>query len=68
MTPLDFFLSGCVKDELFRFPFNNLTLLKRRITCAVRIVTPEMIGKVWKNLDNRLDAIIREGGGHIEHL
>ena len=68
LTPPDFFLWGYVKDRVFRSSVNNLTQLKRRITRAVRSVTPEMIKKVWNNLENRLDAIIREGGGHIEYL
>ena len=45
LTPADFFLWGYVKDKVFRTPVNNLTQLKRRITRAVRSVTPEMIKK-----------------------
>ena len=53
---------------MFKTPVNDLTQLKRRVTQAIRSITQEMIDKVRKNLENRLDAIIRENGGHIEHL
>ena len=68
LTPPDFFLWGYVKDKVFKSPVNNLRQLKRRIKLSVRSVTVEMIEKVLKNLENRLDAIIRQGSGHIEHL
>ena len=46
----------------------NISQLKRITTRAIRSITPETIRKVWKNLENRLQAVIRENGGHIERL
>ncbi len=57
----------CVKNTVFKNPVNNVTQLKRRITGAIRSTTQEMINRTWKNLKKRLDSIIRENGGHIEH-
>ena len=68
LRPPDFFLWGYVRNKVFRTPINNLTQLKRRITHAMRSITQGMIEKVWKNLDNCLDVIIREDGSHTEHL
>ena len=34
----------------------------------MRSVTQDMITKVWESMENRLDTILRETGGHIEHL
>lgn len=68
LTPPDFFLWGFVKDKVFETSVSNITQLKRRITTAIRSVTQEMLNNVWRNLENRFHAIIRESGGHIEHL
>ncbi len=68
LTPIDFYLWGYVVDHVFKTPVQNITQLKRRITRAVRSVTQEMITKVWENMENRLDAILRETGCHIEHI
>ncbi len=68
LTPLDFFVWGFVKNQVFQIPVQNITQLKRRITRAIRSVTQDMIAKVWENKENRLDEILRETGGHIEHL
>ncbi len=67
-TPLVFIVLRYVKDREFKTPVNNLTQLKRRITRAIRSITQEFIDRVWKNLENRLYAIIRENGGHLEHF
>ncbi len=68
LTPPDSFLWGYVKDQLLKAAIQNLSQLKRIITRARSSVTHEVIIKVREDLENRLDAIIRENGGHIEHL
>ena len=68
LPPPDFFLWELVEDELFRTSVRHGILLKLRITRAIRSIQQETFQKVWKNLDNRLYAIIREDGGRIEHL
>ena len=68
LTPLDFFLWGHVKDMVYRTPCRNVTQLKRRITTAVRTISGEVLGNVWRNLKERLNAVIREDGGHVENL
>ncbi len=65
---LTFFMWGYEKDRGFKTPVNSLTQLKRRIMRGIRSITQEMIGRVWENLKNRLDAIIRESGARIQHL
>ncbi len=45
---------------MFKTPFNNLNQLKGRIRGAIRSMTQQMIKKVWKNLGNRLDAILEK--------
>ncbi len=58
LTPPKFFLWIYIKDQVFKTPVQNITRLRRRITRAIRILTQEMITKVWTNLENRLDTII----------
>ena len=62
------FLWRSVKDEVLRATVRNGVQLKRRIARAVRSIQQETLRKAWKNLENRLHAIISEDGGHIEHL
>ena len=42
--------------------------LHERITVAVKSVTPDMLHRVWSELDYRIDVcrVTRGGGGHIE--
>lgn len=68
LTPLDFFLWGYVKDKVYSTRVPNVTQLKRRITSAIRSVHAEVLQNVWKNLDERLNEVVRQNGGHIEHL
>lgn len=68
LTPLDFFLWGYVKDKVYATPCPNLRQLKRRITTTIRSVSVEMLKKVWENSQARLSTVIRENGGHFEHL
>ena len=68
LTPLDFFLWGYVKDKVYSTRVPNVTQLKRRITSAIRSVHAEVLENVWKNLDERLNEVVRQNGGHIEHL
>lgn len=42
--------------------------LKQEITEAILTVTPEMLQKVWNELENRVDITRVSGGGHIKHL
>lgn len=42
--------------------------LKREITAAIQTVTPDMLQRVWNELEYRVDIARVSGGGHIEHL
>ena len=65
---LGLFLWGYVKDLVFRTPCRNVTQLKQRLRTALRNINGEMLGNVWKNLKERLNAVIREDGGHVDNL
>ena len=42
--------------------------LKARITEVVSTIDNAMLGRVWQELDNRLDVSRLTNGAHIEHL
>ena len=57
-----------MKDVFCRKSCKNVTKLKRRITTAVRIISGDVLGYVWKNVKELLEAVTKEDGGHIENL
>ena len=67
LTPMDFFLWGFVKDQVFVPPFPaNVVELRTRITAAVAKVTPEMLRSVWQETDYRWEVCRITSGSHIE--
>jgi hypothetical protein len=54
LTPLDFVFWGFVKDRVYVPPLPaNVAELRTRITAAVAEVTPEMLRRVWQEIDYR---------------
>ena len=69
VTPCDYFLWGYVKDKAFVPPQPaSIPGLKNRITAAVEIITPDLLIRVWQELDYRLDVCHATKGAYIEHL
>jgi hypothetical protein len=66
ITPLDFFLWGCVKDKVFSTPVPDLTNLKARITDAFATITVDMLDNTWRETDYRLDVLRATKGAHVE--
>jgi hypothetical protein len=63
----DFFLWGFIKDRVYVPPLPaNLTEPKARITAAVAEVTPDMLDRVWLEIDFRWDVCSITNGNHIE--
>jgi hypothetical protein len=63
----DFFLWGYVKDRVY-VPALPATLddLQERINEAVNSITPDMLQRVWSELDYRIDVCRVTGGAPIE--
>jgi len=69
LTPCDYFLRGYVKDKVFVPPQPvSIPDLKTRITAAVETFTPDLLIRVWQELDYRLNVCRVTKGAHIEHL
>lgn len=69
LNPLDFFLWGHFKDQMYtdNVP-GDREELRRRLHMARRTVTPEMLQRVRLNLIRRAECCIEQGGGHFEQL
>lgn len=66
LTPLDFFLWGYVKDFVFSEEITSLSHMKERINQAIAGISTETLEKVWKNMNSRINHVVRVNGGHIE--
>ena len=55
MTPLDLFLWGYVKDQIYSTRVIDLDDLKARI--AIATVDIDMLRRVWTELKSRLDVV-----------
>jgi len=67
LTICDFFLWGYVKDRVYVPPLPpTVDELQERITAAVKSVTPDMLQRVWPELDYRIDVCRVTRGGNIE--
>jgi len=61
------FLWGYVKDRVYVPPLPaTVDELQERIPAAVNSVTPDMLQRVWSELDYRIDVCLVTRGGHIE--
>lgn len=68
LTPLDFFLWGYIKGQVFKTKPTDLDDLKIRITQEIRRITPEVINNVQGEFINRLGYCQLTIGRHFEHL
>ena len=66
LTPLDFFLWGFVKSQVYRTPVRNVANLKVRIRHAVASINRFMLTNCWKELKQRLHRLTENGGRHVE--
>ena len=60
-----------VKDQVYVPPLPaSIPELKVRIRTAIETITADMLQRVWKELDYRVDVCTRRitKGAHIEHL
>lgn len=68
LTPCDYFLWGYLKDFVYRELPTSIEELKNKIRQAIQTIDEDTLKKVYKNMENRLCFVLREGGGHFEHL
>ena len=66
-TVCDFFLRGFIKDNVYVPPLpKTLPELRERINTAIGNVTQDMLERVWREWEYRLDICHVTRGAHIE--
>jgi hypothetical protein len=67
---LDISIIGNAADvnPVIKFLPRDLPQLRRRIVEAVDAIDRQMLQRVWRELDYRIDICRVTKGGHIEHL
>ncbi len=68
LTLCDYFLWGYIKDKVYRDPPRVLKDLKNKIRQEVRNIDRQILWKVYRNMETRLNFVMREHGGRFEHL
>ncbi|GBM83578.1 hypothetical protein AVEN_99441-1 [Araneus ventricosus] len=66
IMPLDLYLWGYVKQHVYSERINDNNHLKQRITDVIHSVTPDVLTRVWEELDYRLDVCREANEAHIE--
>jgi hypothetical protein len=61
LTPL-----GCVKQVVYSDRIHKIKRLKQRIREAAVSFTPDVLGRVWQEMEYRLDVCRATSGAHIE--
>jgi hypothetical protein len=66
IAPLDFFLWGYVKSNVFRTPINGLDDLKTRIRNAISAIPADMLRRTWQELSYHLVVLRPTKEAHIK--
>lgn len=69
LTPLDFFLWGTLKNEVYKTQTRDMDDLKEKIRIACDHIDGNMLHKITnREVRKRFEKCATEGGGHIENL
>ena len=68
LNPLDFFLWGYAKDNVYADNPQTLQDLKTAITRFIRAIPADMCKRVIGNFAVRLNECLNRRGAHIEHI
>ncbi|KAJ4448946.1 hypothetical protein ANN_00338 [Periplaneta americana] len=55
-----------MKDEVYRTSVTDIAELRGRMYEAIGLVTPEMLSRMWQEIEYRLDIARATNGAHIE--
>ena len=68
ITPLDFFLWGHVKAQVYADKPATIEHLEANITSQVHAVRPEVLERVMQNWTDRMGFLKRSRGGHMPEI
>ena len=67
LTPLDFFVWPYVKDRVYAAAPQTLDDMCDQIREVFRTISPEMLPNVRRSFNARLEMVVDNAGGHVEH-
>ena len=68
LTPLDFYLWGILKDEVYRQKPATLNALRETIEASCAAITPDTLTAVVRSAVRRHRRCLAADGGHFEHI
>jgi hypothetical protein len=68
LSPLDFYLWGFLKDQVYKTSPTTLKELKTNIRREIRGINHETCKAVIDNFKRRCDVVIEQNGRHVEHV
>lgn len=68
LTPLDFFLWGFLKSQVYANKPQTTAALKANITYAIGQIQPDLCAKVMENWISRMRSTQRSRGGHLNDV
>ncbi|EZA53320.1 hypothetical protein X777_06399 [Ooceraea biroi] len=66
LTPVDFFVWGALKQEVYSLPVNSREQLRDRIVAAVHQISPDQCLAATRAVRTRCNACIAARGQHFE--
>ena len=66
LTPIDFFLAGYIKSQVYITAVTDMEQLKARITQTFHNLSMEMVRRSIHSYDHRLRLCVERGGAHGE--
>lgn len=67
LTPLDFFLWGHIKNEVYSTEPQDVNDLKNQIVSACANIEPHVLKRVVQSMKKRFMACVAVEGRHFEH-
>jgi hypothetical protein len=68
INPCDFFLWSFLKEKVFQRRPANVVQLRAHIVQLCRVLSEDLCRQVVTNIKVRLQDVVRQNGGHIEHV
>ena len=68
LSPLDYFLWGYVKENVFKRQPADIEILKEIVQEVVSSIDQDVLHAVMANFEKRINLCIDQQGGHFEHL
>jgi len=67
LTPADFFLWGLLKSKVYKNTPRTIDQLKDAIRQEIQAVDVDTLGKVFQDLEKRIEVCLDVKGDHFQH-